>query len=86
MATINMQIKIYTLPYLLTNAKSHSQVLYVMVDSAMTTWSSGIHRTTLGAFTNLKLWSPQCNRRDLIFKIYCMWLKEFFEKNILTKI
>ena len=37
MATVNMQIKIYTLPYLLTNAKSHSQVLYVMVDSAMTT-------------------------------------------------
>ena len=37
MATINMQIEIYTSPYLLTNAKSHSQVLYVMVDSAMTT-------------------------------------------------
>ena len=48
MATINMQIKIYTLPYLLTNAMSHSQVLYVMVDSAMTTQFSGIHRTTLG--------------------------------------
>ena len=31
---MNMQIKIYTLPYLLTNAKSLSQVLYVMVDSA----------------------------------------------------
>ena len=43
-----MQIKIYTLPYLLTNAKSHSQVLYVMVDTAMTTQLSGIHRTTLG--------------------------------------
>ena len=48
MATIHMQIKIYTLPYLLTNAKSHSQVLYVMVDSVMTTQLSGIHRTTLG--------------------------------------
>ena len=48
MATINIQIKIYTLPSLLTNAKSHSQVLYVMVDSAMTTQLSGIHRTTLG--------------------------------------
>ena len=47
MATINIQIKIYTLPYLLTNAKSHSQVLYVMVDSVMTTQLSGIHRTTL---------------------------------------
>ena len=49
MATINMQIKIYTLPYLLTNAKSHSQVLYIMVDSAMTTQLSGIHRTTLAS-------------------------------------
>ena len=48
MATIHMQIKIYTLPYLLTNAKFHSQMLYVMVDSAMTTQLSGIHRTTLG--------------------------------------
>ena len=48
MATIHMQIKIYTLPYPLTNAKSHSIVLYVMVDSAMTTQLSGIHRTTLG--------------------------------------
>ena len=47
MATINMQIKIYTLPYLLTNAKSHSQVLYVMVDSVTTTQLSGIHRMTL---------------------------------------
>ena len=47
MATIHMQIKIYTFPYLLTYAKSHSQVLYVMVDSAMTTQLSGIHRTTL---------------------------------------
>ena len=37
MATIHMQIKIYTLPYLLTDAKSHSQVLYVMVNSAMKT-------------------------------------------------
>ena len=45
---IKMQTKIYTLPYLLTNAKSHSQVLYVMVDSATTTQLSGIHRTTLG--------------------------------------
>ena len=53
MATINMQIKIYTLPYLLTNADSHSQVLYVMVDSAMTTQSSGIHRTTLGCLQTL---------------------------------
>ena len=43
-----MQIKIYTLPCLLTDAKSNSQVLYVMVDSAMTTQLSGIHRTTLG--------------------------------------
>ena len=49
MATINMQIKIYTLPYLLTNAKSHSQVLYMMVDSAMTTQLSGVHRTTLAS-------------------------------------
>ena len=48
MATIHMQIKIYTLPYLLTDAKSHSQVLDIMVDSAMTTQWSGIHRTTLG--------------------------------------
>ena len=48
MAAINMQIKIYTLPYVLTNAKFHSQVLYVMVDSVMTTQLSGIHRTTLG--------------------------------------
>ena len=48
MATINMQIKIYTSPYLLTNAKSPSQVLYVMVDSATTTQLSGVHRTTLG--------------------------------------
>ena len=48
MATIHMQIKIYTLPHLLTDAKSHSQVLYVMVDSAMTTQLSGIHRTILG--------------------------------------
>ena len=47
MATINIQIEIYTLPYLLTNAKSHSQVLYVMVDSVTTTQLSGIHRTTL---------------------------------------
>ena len=53
MATINMQIKIYTLPYLLTNAKSHSQVLYVMVDSATTTQLSGIHRTTLA---HLQTW------------------------------
>ena len=48
MATLNMQIKVYTLPFLLTNAKSHSQVLYVMVDSVMTTELSVIHRTTLG--------------------------------------
>ena len=48
MATINMQIKIYTFPYLLTNARSHSQVLYVMVDPMVTTQLSGIHRTTLG--------------------------------------
>ena len=48
MATINMQIKIYTLPYLLTNAKFHSQVFYVMVDSVMATQLSGVHRTTLG--------------------------------------
>ena len=53
MATINMQIKIYILPYLLTNAKSHSQVLYVMVDSAMTAQLSGIHRTTLGHIQTL---------------------------------
>ena len=53
MATINMQIKIYTLPYLLTNAKSHSQVLYVMVDSATTTQLSDIHRTTLA---HLQTW------------------------------
>ena len=33
---------------MLTDAKSHSQVLYVMVDSAKTTQWSGIHRTTLG--------------------------------------
>ena len=48
MATINMQIKIYTLPYLLTNAKSQNQVLYVMVDPMTTTQLCGIHRTTLG--------------------------------------
>ena len=48
MATIDMQIKIYTLTYLLTDAKSHSQVLYLLMDSAMTTQLSGIHRTTLG--------------------------------------
>ena len=42
-----MQIKIYTLPYLLTDAKSHSQVVNIMVDSAMTTQLSGVHRTTL---------------------------------------
>ena len=48
MATIHMQIKIYTLPYLLTDAKSHSQVLYIMVDSVTTTQLSGIPRTTLG--------------------------------------
>ena len=48
MATTNMHIKIYTLPYLLTDARSHSQVFYVMVDSVMTTQLSGIHRTTLG--------------------------------------
>ena len=47
-----MQIKIYKLPYLLTNAKSYNQVLYVMVDSAMTTQLSGIHRTTLGSIQN----------------------------------
>ena len=40
--------------YLLTNAKSHSQVLYVMVDSAMTTQLSGIHRTTLAS---LQTWN-----------------------------
>ena len=53
MATINMQIKIYTLPYLLRNAKSHSQVLYVMMDSAMITQLSGVHRTTLA---HLQTW------------------------------
>ena len=84
MATINMQIKIYTLPYLLTNAKSHSQVLYVMVDSAMTTQLSGIHRTTLGHYTNLKLWPPQCNRRDLILKYTACIYRNF--ENILTEI
>ena len=50
MATINMQIKIYTFPFLLTNAKSHSQVLYVMVDSTMTTQLSDVHRTTLAIY------------------------------------
>ena len=54
MATINMQIKIYTLPYLLTNAKSHSQVLYVIVDSVMTTQLSGVYRTTLA---HLQTWN-----------------------------
>ena len=40
MATIHMQPKIYTLPKLLMVAKSDSQVLYIMVDSAtMTQWS-----------------------------------------------
>ena len=53
MATIHMQIKIYALPYLLTDAKSHSQVLYIMVDSATTTQLSGIHRTTLA---HLQTW------------------------------
>ena len=48
MATIHMQIKIYALPQLLTDTKSHSQVLYVMVDSVMTSQWSGINRTTLG--------------------------------------
>ena len=53
MATIHMQIKIYTLPYLLTDAKSHSQVLYIMVDSAMITQLSGVHITTLA---HLQTW------------------------------
>ena len=43
MATIHMQIKIYTLPYLLTDAKSHSQVLYVMMDSMTTQLSALTH-------------------------------------------
>ena len=76
MATINMQIKIYTLPYLLTNAKSHSQVLYVMVDSEMTTQLSGIHRTTLGHLQTWYCGLPNANRRDLIFKIYCVLIRK----------
>ena len=49
-------------------AKSHSQVLYIMVGSEMITQWSACTQNHLGPSTNLTLWSQQCNRRDLNLK------------------
>ena len=48
--------------------KCHSQVLYIMVGSAMMTQWSAHAQNHRGPSTNLTLWSQKHNRRDLTLK------------------
>ena len=60
-------------------AKSHSQVLYIMVGSAMMTQWSVHTQNHLGLSTNLTLWSQQHNRRDLTY-IYIACISKILVK------
>ena len=78
MAIINMQIKIYTLPLLVTNVCFHSQVLLIMVHHAMTAQSSAHTQNHLWVLNKLITVVKTLQQQGFKFKhIVCTFYIKF---------